>query len=287
MSSPSLRRGFTLIELLVVIVLVTVLVALLLPALAGAREAARSAACVSNQRQMHIAQYAYAADSRMWALPPHVHRTDQNSGQDWWQTPDLRTVFGGWPYHSRVEVDFIDEYLGLREALEATHGKPAESAGILSCPARNATWRKRIRIAANGNGTGTVNLDYALNGAPFIDADHDPEVFNQSGATTFRSHHYPFKLSWFRQPSKVAWGGDVIMVTNGQVDGLWSGGGHDGWNWTRRMEEQGKLFDRVAAHFQGTNLFYFDGSVSLLPVNQRHHLWLTGRWGGVMADSFE
>lgn len=62
------HRGFTLIELLVVISIISVLVAILLPALRMARESARSAACLSNQRQLGVAVYAYAED-HAGALP--------------------------------------------------------------------------------------------------------------------------------------------------------------------------------------------------------------------------
>lgn len=55
-------RAFTLIELLVVIGIIAVLLAVLLPALAAARRAGRRASCLSNIRQIEVAQIAYAAD---------------------------------------------------------------------------------------------------------------------------------------------------------------------------------------------------------------------------------
>jgi len=56
------RGAFTLIELLVVVAVLALLVATLLPALAGARRSAQGVACLSNMRQLAIAQAAYAAD---------------------------------------------------------------------------------------------------------------------------------------------------------------------------------------------------------------------------------
>jgi prepilin-type N-terminal cleavage/methylation domain-containing protein/prepilin-type processing-associated H-X9-DG protein len=59
----SSRRGFTLIELLVVIAIIAILAAILFPVFAQAREKARSISCLSNVKQLTMAQLMYVQDN--------------------------------------------------------------------------------------------------------------------------------------------------------------------------------------------------------------------------------
>lgn len=57
------RHAFTLVELLVVIAIIALLIGLLLPALAKARESARTSTCLSNMKQVGLANAAFMNDN--------------------------------------------------------------------------------------------------------------------------------------------------------------------------------------------------------------------------------
>ena len=75
--------AFTLIELLVVIAIIAILAALLLPALARAKQRAQLANCISNLRQLGVANVLYVSDHG---------DTFAFSGAGWWELPFVDVI---------------------------------------------------------------------------------------------------------------------------------------------------------------------------------------------------
>lgn len=113
---PSAALGFTLIELLVVIAIIAILAAILFPVFAQAREKARQTSCISNLKQIMLAEMQYVQDYdgthvHMWdfGAPWHKLLDPYVKSQQIWACPSDAWDRGGaapvsysmnfpWPY---------------------------------------------------------------------------------------------------------------------------------------------------------------------------------------------
>jgi prepilin-type N-terminal cleavage/methylation domain-containing protein/prepilin-type processing-associated H-X9-DG protein len=132
MRSPG---AFTLIELLVVIAVIALLIGILVPSLAKARRAAMTARCLSNIRQLEMAQVLYANDYREYLIDAGLAHGGINSVQEAW--PIQLAEYGGSGLVIRSPVDKSrywpiseggqDEGLSLSLVLELTQaGEPVQ-----------------------------------------------------------------------------------------------------------------------------------------------------------------
>ncbi len=94
-----------------VIAIIALLIGLILPALGKAREAGRAAVCLSNQRQIGIANGLYAESQKEY-IP-----RESGSSETWYGHPSLPPPPGYQPQWAYVLRPYIDEAAGDKDAM--------------------------------------------------------------------------------------------------------------------------------------------------------------------------
>ena len=174
------RTAFTLIELLVVIAIIAILAALLLPALTKAKEKAIRTNCVSNLKQITLAQHMYVGDFRDY-LP------EANWNAPW--------IYRGWLYDAapgtipnpNVVPYSLNPQLAYQSGLLWEYIK---NYNVYKCPA------EKTNLIPQYSSRAQQLTSYLMSGA--IDGFGDP---TKTGGVAPKS----YKASAFKMDSVLLW----------------------------------------------------------------------------------
>ena len=148
--------GFTLIELLVVIAIIALLIGILLPSMSSARASAQRTVCISNMRQLGVANSLYAMDFDGQSMPTGLFETTKGPRNN---RGDLNKI--NWAYvfnrtgtrrrGTGILMDYVDN---ANEIVECPTNQRRDPYGIEDDP-------NTIRFREY-YGDGELNFDYSF-----------------------------------------------------------------------------------------------------------------------------
>jgi prepilin-type N-terminal cleavage/methylation domain-containing protein/prepilin-type processing-associated H-X9-DG protein len=188
-------KGFTLIELLVVIAIIAILAAILFPVFARAREKARQTSCVSNLKQIALAELMYCQDyddhlSPGWAWIP----------ASWDAPPEGLWYTGFWMWNN-----FLNPYVRMGKA--GANGK-MEGHGVWVCPSGKSGSQAHARhYGYNQNILGYSNMDEATYpGNAGVASKTLAAIASPAQCFMFMDAGcYAMSYSWVTNPSAAIW----------------------------------------------------------------------------------
>jgi prepilin-type processing-associated H-X9-DG protein/prepilin-type N-terminal cleavage/methylation domain-containing protein len=242
LAKPALTRArsaFTLVELLVVIGIVAILLAILLPALIRARQVARQTQCLSNLRQIGLADAMYLTQSKDWHTPGYSGFTVPGGGWPYTPPPVPATGPRLWWYQNALFARELDG------AATATGRYPAQ----LMCPDAPLPFER-----ANSQGLPLHNAyDMNYTQLPGMTLENAPAYWNAFRRNDVRS---PAARIFFADATS-----EHVYVSDGYNGSIRYFDPYYG----ERHEAPDKTNILAYRHRRGANVLYFDGHAQWLP----------------------
>ncbi|OGV39958.1 MAG: hypothetical protein A2X48_20840 [Lentisphaerae bacterium GWF2_49_21] len=195
-------KRFTLIELLVVIAIIAILAALLLPALQSAKEMAKSIKCLSNLKQIGVAEGCYLVDNSSYYMPWQIGTSPDTI--KWTERDDFREYMNAKNGLTTFPVDILcpvsNAYIKATSnfaGMGSSYGKNRENSRRPEYAPYNSVYILETKVKSHSKHP--LNMD-AMAGSEsemnsrnlYIDEDN-PSDSSKYGAPAYRHFNRPVR----------------------------------------------------------------------------------------------